>query len=80
MPNKKFDELLPCTYVQVLMEDKGKTFAEPVGRTNTEYYTLYPVYGTNINAGFARKVNSCIFSYFSFYEEHEMKKIIFYTQ
>lgn len=35
---------------------RNKTFSDPIGRTNTEYYTMYPMYGSNLNSSFSKKV------------------------
>jgi hypothetical protein len=37
---------------------RTQTFLDAVGRTNTEYYTNYPVYGSNLNALQGRKSNT----------------------
>jgi hypothetical protein len=36
-------------------------FVLPVGRTNTEYYSLDPVYGSNLNSSYVKKVRGVLF-------------------
>ena len=50
------DESLPSTFVDIYIEDLSKPFIDLVGRTNTEYHTMYPVYGSNLNSSMIRKV------------------------
>lgn len=47
---KKIDPLKPTTYVDISVEDTTQTFLYHIGRTNTEYNTFNPVFGSNINA------------------------------
>eukprot|EP01032_Pedospumella_encystans_P019344 gene19344-21993_t len=47
------DDTAPCTFVDVSIEDKSQVFLLPLGRTNTEYYTVNPVFGSNLNASVA---------------------------
>ncbi len=35
-----------------------QTFSIPIGRTNTEYYTSFPMYGSNIHSSGSRKPNA----------------------
>ena len=44
------DSSRPCTFVDVLVEDPRESFAMYLGRTNTEYFSFEPVYGTNLHA------------------------------
>eukprot|EP00981_Chlorochromonas_danica_P002888 scaffold579_cov146-Ochromonas_danica.AAC.6 len=55
---KKVDESVPSSFVEISVEDREKIFLQPLGRTNTEYFTSFPVYGSNLNAPHARKANS----------------------
>lgn len=61
------DESLPSTFVEVYIEDLSKTFVDIVGRTNTEYHTMYPVYGSNLHANIVRKVSLTSFISTSLY-------------
>lgn len=56
---KKVDETAPCSFVELSVEDRERTFLQPIGRTNTEYFSYYPVFGSNINASYARKASQC---------------------
>jgi hypothetical protein len=47
---KKIDPLKPTTYVDISVEDSTQTFLYHIGKTNTEYNTFMPVFGSNINA------------------------------
>jgi hypothetical protein len=50
--------ILPFLLAVVILSyfHRSRTFLDIVGRTNTEYHTLYPVYGSNANATTTRKV------------------------
>jgi len=44
------DDSAPCTFVEVRLHDQQQAFQQPLGRTNTEYFTMQPLYGSNLNA------------------------------
>lgn len=46
------DDRLPCTYVEIYAEDSEQSFLTFIGRTNTEVYTMHPVFGSNLNAAY----------------------------
>jgi hypothetical protein len=37
---------------------RSQVFLMPLGRTNTEFFTMNPVYGSNIHQNHGRKVDS----------------------
>jgi len=41
--------------MEIYVENKSKTFSRFLGRTNTEYFTATPVYGSNLNATLVKK-------------------------
>eukprot|EP01034_Spumella_vulgaris_P028565 gene28565-35447_t len=54
---KKYDETAPSTFVEITIEDSSQSFISPVGRTNTEYYSMEPVYGSNLHGAMGRKAS-----------------------
>jgi len=48
------DDSLPSSFVNVFVDDARSLFSTFLGRTNTEYHTCEPVYGSNINAASVR--------------------------
>eukprot|EP01035_Chromulina_nebulosa_P018865 gene18865-24650_t len=58
LKNKKINESLPSTFVNVSVVDSSQTFTISMGRTNTEYFTTDAVYGSNINAQYSKKPNT----------------------
>jgi hypothetical protein len=56
---QKVDDSLPSTFVDIFIEDLSQTYLDSVGRTNTEYYNMYPVYGSNLHASqIGKKANT----------------------
>ena len=49
------DTSQPSSFVDVLVEDPAETFSLYLGRTNTEYHSFEPIYGSNLHANFAPK-------------------------
>lgn len=59
-PKSLFLLVVCCLFVNVhgLFLYREMIFLQPLGRTNTEYFTSFPVYGSNLNAPHARRANS----------------------
>lgn len=69
-PRRVQQILRPSTFIEATVEDRcyslviiesdllhcrEQTFAQPIGKTNTEYFTSLPQYGSNVNASAAQK-------------------------
>jgi hypothetical protein len=54
---KKVDETLPSSYVEIYYENPEELFSTFVGRTNTEYHTLHPAYGSFLHDEFCKKAD-----------------------
>jgi hypothetical protein len=48
----------PSTFVGIYVDSLASPFTEPIGSTNTEYCSLEPSYGTNVNAFASKKVSA----------------------
>eukprot|EP01038_Epipyxis_sp_PR26KG_P010041 gene10041-13499_t len=55
---KKIDDLNPSSFVEITLEDSARIFVDSIGRTNTEYHTLTPYYGSNVNLPPQKKGNT----------------------
>jgi len=51
----KINEKEPNSFVQVQVQDEYELYSYNVGRTNTEYHMLDPIYGCNLNTSNYRK-------------------------
>ena len=53
----------PSPLVPILPPHSTSTFIDPVGLTNTEYFTSKPVYGSNFNASNVKHVSEFTLSF-----------------
>lgn len=51
----KINEKEPNSFVQILAQDEYELYSYNIGRTNTEYHMLDPIYGCNLNTSSYRK-------------------------
>lgn len=51
----KINEKEPNSFVEMVVQDESELYSYNVGRTNTEYHMLDPIYGCNLNTSVYRK-------------------------
>jgi hypothetical protein len=51
----KINEKEPNSFVEIVVQDENELYSYNVGRTNTEYHMLDPIYGCNLNTSLYKK-------------------------